>query len=148
MHAYSSPLCVSMVVTSWARANALAPPAVSSGTTFHSMVLESSRLVAKLPHSVPPAWGMITGILGSRSLGRTALRGLQLNLADSSGLPHASHSPLPRFRALVDTALESPASALSNAVSTSTWKPGNAEWLRSKDPLESSGFRSTGIYRI
>ena len=40
------------------------------------------------------------------------------------GLSRSSHSPLPHLWALIDTALESPVSALSNAVPVPAWKPG------------------------
>ena len=51
---------------------------------------------------------------------------------------HANHSPLSGFLALVDAALESPASALSNAVSMTVWKPRSEEWLACKSELESA----------
>ena len=45
-----------------------------------------------------------------------------------SSLLHAGHSPPRGFQTVVDAALESPASALSNAISTSIWKPRGGEW--------------------
>ena len=47
--------------------------------------------------------------------------------AGSSSLLHANHSPLYGFWRLVDTALERAAAELSNAVSTTAWKP--PQWL-------------------
>ena len=46
------------------------------------------------------------------------LRGRAIRLADSSSLLHADHSPLCGFQTVVDAAMESPASAPSNAAST------------------------------
>ena len=64
------------------------------------------------------------------------VRGPVLSPADSH--LHAGHSPLRGFQMLVDVALESPTSALSNAVSTSSGKPCSDEGLECKSELESA----------
>ena len=51
-----------------------------------------------------------------------------------------SYTPLRGFQAVVDTALESSVEALSNAVSTSAWKPRSDEWLAFKSELEAAGI--------
>ena len=66
------------------------------------------------------------------------LRGRVIRLAGASSLLHAGHSPLRDFQTVVDAALESPASASSNAVATSFWKPCSDEWLECKSELESA----------
>ena len=48
--------------------------------------------------------------------------------ADSSQLLNDNHLALCDFQAIVDTALESSASALSNAVSTRIWELRSGEW--------------------
>ena len=72
------------------------------------------------------------------------LRGPEISLAES--LLHANYSPLRAFQAVVDTASESSASALSNAVSTSIQKPRSGEWVASdtacKSELESAILRT------
>ena len=70
------------------------------------------------------------------------VRGPVLVPAASNSLFHADHSPLRSSQMPVDTALER-AEGLSNAVSTSAWKPHNGEWLSFKSELESAG-PSTG----
>ena len=78
-------------------------------------------------------------------VGYYAFEGSATRPADSSGLSRANRSPRPRFRALIGTALESPAelespaSALSNVVPMSAWKQGTGGWLMSEGPLESTG---------
>ena len=49
-----------------------------------------------------------------------------------------NHLLLCEFQAPVDMALESSAFALSDAVSTSIWKPCSDEWLACKSELESA----------
>ena len=64
-----------------------------------------------------------------------ARRGRQLGPADSSPLLYAKHSPLRGFQTAVDATSGSSASALSNVVSTTTWKLHSDEWLACKSEL-------------
>ena len=54
-------------------------------------------------------------------------KGRVITLADSSSLLHGKHSSLPGFRTVVDAALGRAEVGLSNAASTSAWKP-HSEW--------------------
>ena len=47
---------------------------------------------------------------------------------------------------LVDTALKRTSVELSNAVSTSAWKPLSGEWVLCRRALETSGFISQPCY--
>ena len=76
-----------------------------------------------------------------------SLYGSVLIPADSSSLFNPNHSPLCGCQALVDTALESPASALPNAVTTSTWKLHSGEWVAFKSELESEGLSTRPLTR-
>ena len=76
--------------------------------------------------------GLGTG-LANPSLTRT--KGSSTKLADSSALLHAGNSPPRGFLALVDAALESSASGLSNAVSTSIWELHSDDWSVCKSEL-------------
>ena len=67
------------------------------------------------------------------------VRGPVLFLADSSSLMNADHSLLCTFQALVDTVLESFASALSDTASTGIWELRSGEWLACKSELGSAG---------
>ena len=60
----------------------------------------------------------LLGVLAMPTCAPTHVRGRDTSLADSCSPSDANHSPLSGFQALVDAALESAASALSNAVST------------------------------
>ena len=66
-------------------------------------------------------------------------KGRPLITSDTNSLLLTTHPPLCGFQAVVDTALENPASALSNAVSTTAWKT-RSEWLACKGESESAGL--------
>ena len=66
-----------------------------------------------------------------------------LSPANSSSILHADYSSLRAFQAVVDTASESSASALSSAVSTSIWELRNDQWVACKSELKSAEL-STG----
>ena len=55
--------------------------------------------------------------------------GPAISLVDSSSLLHADHSPQRSSQMHVDSALEQASTELSNAVSTSAWKPHRGEWV-------------------
>ena len=76
-----------------------------------------------------------------------SLTGCEVNHADSRAHLHANHSPLCGFQALVDTALESSASALSIAMTKSIRELRSGEWLVCKSELESAGV-STGPFTL
>ena len=68
--------------------------------------------------------------------------------APASSIMHTGYSPLRAFQAVVDTTLESSASALSNAVSTSIRELRSGEWLACKSELESTGLSAGPRARI
>ena len=69
------------------------------------------------------------------------LRGRTISAAAPSPFLNAHHSPLRGFEALVHTALESSAIALSIAVSTSASKSRSGEWSACTSELESAALR-------
>ena len=72
------------------------------------------------------------------------IRRRDISIAESSSRMHADHSPLRSYQILVDTALEGAKTELSNAVSTSAWKPPSGVWLAFKSQLESAAFSIYG----
>ena len=62
-----------------------------------------------------------------------------ISLADASALLRTDHAPLRSSQMLVDTAPERGEAELSDAASSSAWKPPNGKWLPFKSELESAG---------
>ena len=75
------------------------------------------------------------------------LKGRVMSVADSSSLLYADHSPVCSFQASVDTALERADAGLSNAASTSIWKPCSDDRLACKSELESASLITRPLRR-